>query len=198
MNYPQSLYKGDIDYLMYYKGLNKEGYKFTASNIVPEHKITDYLKLNYDGPKEYNKPTDFTWMDGVNDVALANQKPRIYDENNVDVTDNYLLGYSYLFVLNEKITDTAVSITNYVGVYDGQYHSFDIDLLVDDPSQFTIKYWVLGQSRTWTTTKPRTLVKTKFLYVLKMRKDILYLKVLQVLRLQRLILKFNLKIYFSA
>ena len=115
------------------------------------------LKLNYDGPKEYNKPTDFTWMDGVNDVALANQKPRIYDENNVDVTDNYLLGYSYLFVLNEKITDTAVSITNYVGVYDGQYHSFDIDLLVDDPSQFTIKYWVLGQSRTWTTTKPRRI-----------------------------------------
>lgn len=157
LNYPQSLYKGDIDYLMYYKGLNKEGYKFTASNIVPEHKITDYLKLNYDGPKEYNKPTDFTWMDGVNDVALANQKPRIYDENNVDVTDNYLLGYSYLFVLNEKITDTAVSITNYVGVYDGQYHSFDIDLLVDDPSQFTIKYWVLGQSRTWTTTKPRRI-----------------------------------------
>lgn len=157
LNYPQSLYKGDVDYLMYYKGLNKDGYKFSASNIVPEHKITDYLKLNYDGPREYNKPSDFTWMDGVNDVVLAKQKPRIYDENNVDVTDNYLLGYSYLFVLNEKITDTAVSITNYVGVYDGQYHTFDVDLLVDDPSQFTIKYWVLGQSKTWTTLKPQRI-----------------------------------------
>ncbi|MDE6656539.1 MAG: hypothetical protein K2J85_06075, partial [Anaeroplasmataceae bacterium] len=155
LNYPQSLYKGDVDYLMYYAGLNKDGYKFNATNLVPNHRILDYLKLNYDGAREYNKASDFTWMDGGLDVALASQKPRILDENGVNVTDNYLLGYSYLFILNEKITDSAVSILNYNGVFDGLYHTFDIDLLVDEPANFTIKYWVLGQSKTWTTTKPQ-------------------------------------------
>ncbi len=155
LNYPQALYKGEVDYLMHYN--SQTGYKFTASNIVPEHKITDYIKLNYDGPREYNKPSDFIWMDGVNNVALSNQTPRIYDEFNVDVTDNYIMGYSYLFVLSETITDAAVSITNYAGVYDGQWHTIEVDLLVDDPSQFTIKYWVIGQSKVWSTTKPRRM-----------------------------------------
>ncbi|MCM1130077.1 MAG: leucine-rich repeat domain-containing protein [Roseburia sp.] len=156
LNYPQSLYKGDVDYLAYYTGLNKkEFYRFSASNLVDSHTIRDYIKLNYSGPGEYNKASDFAWMDGNLNTEI--KSPRIYDLNNVDVTDNYLIGYSYYFVLNENITDAAVSITNYVGEYDGAWHSIEVDLMVDDPENFSIEYWVLGQSSSWSTRKPQRM-----------------------------------------
>ena len=152
LNYPQAIYLGDADYIMRYNMLGLGGYSFTASNLVDNHKITDYIKLNYDGARVYSDPSDFTWMDPSSNAPISSL--RILDEYNNQVTDNYLIAYSYLFVLDESITENAVSITNYDGYYDGDYHSFEIELLADNPESFTKEYWIVGKSTSWSGVKP--------------------------------------------
>lgn len=155
LNYPQAAYIGNVDYVMHYNKLGKPGYSFKASNLVDTHTIKDYLKLNFDGARVYNQASDFTWLDSISNAPISPQTPRIYNENSVDVTSNYLISCSYLFVLDEAITENSVSINNYDGTYDGNYHTFDVELLADNPENFTFEYWVIGRSTSWSTQKPR-------------------------------------------
>lgn len=120
-------------------------YSFDVQNLVSTHEMKDYLQLKYAGTKTYFNITDFQWMDFQTNTPIgAGVNPKIYDENDNEVQNNYLIEtYQVLFGLTKDESAIEREIRENVVEYDGELHTFIFEM--ENKNDFLIFYKVGGK-----------------------------------------------------